>query len=157
MRQDLIEIVSCKCSETNLIFDDDFKKHFYGEYATSPIDFKFENCEKQVIKRLAELLRLPEVMNSGFLHNCGQSKPKGTWYFHQKKMKLTENVHFSVPPGADNLFSKLAKIGEKNSKTVKHGYRYPNDVKRLSVYNRIIGGPLSYKTLQSNSFGLIGL
>lgn len=83
-------------------------------------------------------------------------KSNRAWYFCQTNSNSSsDNTKCPVPKDADNLFSKLIKTGGTNTQTSKNGYRYDLDLKRFAVYERILAGPLSYKTLQSNFVGLI--
>lgn len=47
----------------------------------------------------------------------------------------------------------MLNAAEKNSLRPKQGYRYQNDIKRLAVYQRILAGPMAFKSLQLNLDG----
>lgn len=64
----------------------------------------------------------------------------------------TDQKH-QIAPEPQNLLNKMMNAAITNSLRPRQGYRYNNDLKSFCVYNRILSGPMAFKTLHLNLKG----
>lgn len=132
------------------------KTQFFGRFVSDISRFEFSCEERSLILDIAA-----HVKSSKFNHlspatdeRLAQRLKMGrNWFCDEQHSSLTKKDEIKAPIGARNLLSKMLEAAQKNSQRPKQGYRYDNEIKNLAVYNRILAGPMGYKSLQLNLEG----
>lgn len=157
VRTELLQLLSDNCRKMQITLNDSLMKNFFGSHAFQPHSFRFEQEEKEFLKMISDIMSVPDGIQLNIHDNDDISKKWETfrgWYFND----LHENEcrrDLQAPKAALNHLSQLSAIAKNNALRPKNGYRYPNAFKRFYVYNRLLSGPLAYKTLHANSIGVI--
>lgn len=154
-RNELIQLLIDNCNKMQITLNDAILRNFFGSYAFQPQNFRIDHEERKFLNAISEIVSVPDGIELGISEINDISKKWdtfGSWYFNDFQ---DDCQAIRAPERALNLFTQLSAIGENNALRPKHGYRYTNAVKRFCVYQRMLSGPLAYKTLQANSFGVI--
>lgn len=141
------------CLRLNISFNDNVKPLFFGTFASDINSFKFSDNERTLIHKIAEILN---NLNANHAISIAESEivrkiktiRDGYWFLDPSPS--TQQTVFKAPIGAHNFLGKMLETAENNSLRPKQGFRYGNDLKRLTVYNRMLAGPMGYKSLQNN-------
>lgn len=80
-------------------------------------------------------------------NNIQQAEKNETFTFTDQ---IVPNFSFDSISPTHMLLSKLKATADQNIARKKAGYRFPNDLKSLAVYIRIMAGKLVYETIQKN-------
>lgn len=137
----------------NIILKESDKANFFGNFTSNILNFKFNACERSLIYSFVKRLNdpIPLVCPEKEKIITDKSKVVKNW-FSDVKIDVEEKV--VAPAGAENMLQKMMYAARKNTHRPKNGYRYDDlDFKRFIVMNRILGGPITYKSLQSNLKG----
>lgn len=132
--------------------DDSTKTQFFGLYGPFPAKFEFSEEEKELIYVLSRnskeinSKRFGEVQESEIAKKIDST---AHWFCNS----TPENNIINAPKQSQNLLTKMMASAENNALRPKNGYRYEIGLKRLAVYNRMLAGPLGYKSLQLNLGG----
>lgn len=135
-------------------FEENDKKHFFGEFVKDPVEFHFTQRERSMLLTAAKLLEDRSIEMSPSkekkLHDV--SKLTKLWFSDESNIAETVETDSSRP---QNLLDKMNMIARKNSQRPKQGYRYDDNYKRFCVYNRILAGPMAFNSLHLNLDGCL--
>lgn len=136
------------------------KTHFFGPFSSDINSFKFDEKDRMLIFELVEVLKTSNMKYEDSVCERSIMQKHASiqdWFCDDIDTKsdclMTHKQEIKAPAGAQNLLKKMLIAAEKNSMRSKQGYRYGNDIKRLAVYNRILAGPMAFKSLQLNLDG----
>lgn len=151
------------------------KVYIFGQFSSKPFDFMFLPDEKELIYTIADYINqtIQRLGESDGLGHFAESVD-----VREREMILTRSALGTIFGGSlepsyiqmfcnaadtssqpntattlsrtHNFLAQLKSIADRNVKREKEGYRFEIDVKSFATYIRILGGPLLYKTIQSN-------
>lgn len=117
--------------------------------------FKFTADERSLILLLPGALKHLNELNDTTENMISQNAKKvGHWFDECPQARVESKIsNIDMPNGAENLLCRMLEAAKINSTRKKQGYRYKRALKRLAVYNRLLSGPLGYKSIQLNLKG----
>lgn len=147
-RSELLQRLKERCNRLKINLKENDRKYFFGEYCENICDFKFNENER------AQMTRISARLKDNLIDFSTPIEPK--------MMKTLKNVKWfcecnEIPQKneicASNLLNKMLDTAKKNALKPKQGYRYDDDLKRICVHNRLLSGPMAFKTLHLNLNG----
>lgn len=163
VRTQLMQRLLENCNRAKLVLNECDRTDFFGIYASDILNFKFTEKDRLLIYTLVKKLKDPNI--SQLIGPSEETdinqKIKGIGKWFCQKMDATNHQTtpkektLIAPTGAQNLLGKMLEVAEKNASKPKQGYRYDDEFKKLAVYNRILSGPVGYKSLQGNLIGCL--
>lgn len=151
VRNELLQRLLEKSQSMKIRFEENDKKHFFGEFAKHPIDFHFSQNERSLLMTAAKLFKEQNIeLSPSKEKKIGDMSKSTNLWFSEENKSDTDQTKSSHP---QNLLEKMNVIAKKNSLRPKQGYRYDDDYKRFCVYNRIMAGPTAFNLLHLNLDG----
>lgn len=121
------------------VVEKDLINYFGKFYASKPQEFHFQIGEKVLIKRIATHIK--KIHDQKGLHCFEEKLPSAE----------TESKNKILNESPTHVFlQKLLDQADRNYSRNKHGHRFDDDIKQFASYVRMIGGPLTYETIQKN-------
>lgn len=154
VREELHDRLLEKCMRLKIATDVSIKSNFFGLYAEFPSKFEFNDEEKELIYFLKAQSKYMNVKTLNAPQNAEITKKvdsTGDWFCNVIKPTKT----MIAPKESQNLLEQMSISAIRNASRPKQGYRYNIHLKRLAVLNRLLSGPLGYKSLQSNLGGCL--
>lgn len=162
IRTILHDILLPKSKEIGFKYDENEYYHFFGQFAEDRTQFTFSECDKLIIKLLVThiefVLREKDGLNHFSTDSTFEGVQTGHFFRDQSPATKTETCQKQetidiIPDRATQTHAFLNKLmitADRNASKCKAGYRYSNEIRKLSSYLRIICGRLAYQTIQSN-------
>lgn len=151
----MLKRISAKCKRLNVPLNENIKSQFFGTFSNDEKQFKFTEEERSLIYSLPEefisIDTFDETLKKSILL---ASREVGHWFSDLTEESTEPKMHVpDAPPDSQNLLCEMLSAAKINSTRPKQGYRYKDKLKHLTVYNRILSGPMGYKSLQLNLKG----
>lgn len=151
VRNELLQRLLEKSQSMKIKFEENDKKHFFGEFAKHPIHFHFYQSERSLLMAAAKLFKDQNMeLSPSKEKKIGDMSKSTNLWFSEENESETDQTKSSRP---QNLLEKMNLIAKKNSLRPKQGHRYDDDYKRFCVYNRIMAGPTASNLLHLNLDG----
>lgn len=134
-------------------------KYIYGDFAKAPELFKFENEEKEQIKKLVSSVNttLKSVgieyyqWNEVIAKRIKSSNKVGHFFKDEIYQKIDTSTQTETFNSHTHRFlNRLLENADRNANRTKEGFRYDKDIKEWATYFRILAGPIVYETVQRN-------
>lgn len=160
VQTELLSRMTEKFNRLGVSMTENDKIQFFGRFCSNMSHFKFNDEERSLILGFAVHIKNPKFnqLNPTTEDKIVQNLKIGRNWFcdeikGEKNCSPLHNNEIKAPIGSRNLLNKMLEAAQMNSQRPKQGYRYGNDIMRLAVYNRILAGPMGYKSLQLNLDG----
>lgn len=139
-----------KCARMGILSETINKKHIFGAFETNVIGFQFLESERSLIYKAIDKLKssnfdLSPCADKRIIENAKKVKH---WFCDDEP---GEDAARTFAP--QNLLNRMMEASNKNLHRPKQGFRYDDDFKRFCVYNRLLSGPMAFKSLQLNLKG----
>lgn len=155
IRHDLLERISAKCNRLKIPLDKNIKSQFFGTFSHNEKQFKFTEEERSLILSFPEKFNNIDAFDETLKNKISlKSKRVGHWFDDLTETSCESKIQTpDAPTDSQNLLCEMLNAAKINSARPKQGYRYKDKLKHLTVYNRILSGPMGYKSLQLNLKG----
>lgn len=151
VRTELLKRLEEKCHRMNISFEGIDRKHFFGDFVSNTAAFHFNDFEKETIHNAGKIVhKLKEVDpkqtdDKEIIENAKQIKH---WFCDDN----SEGIEINAPT-SHHLLNEMIAASKRNMNRPKQGFRYGDSFKRYCVQNRLLGGPMAYRTQQLNLKG----
>lgn len=150
VRNEYLKRLQEKCDRMKIQFKEINTKHFFGAFGSNINTFQFHELERaQIYKAVGKLKMSGFDLDSDKKNQIIENAKKVKHWFCDEETKEDEEK----TPAPQILLNKMIEASKKNVQRPKQGFRYDDDFKRFCVYNRMLSGPMAFKTLQTNLIG----